>query len=187
MRFILGGGGGGGRTSAGRSGGGAGGEIPSVRVNIDVASAAQRASELCKYTLSQNWRSMSSANRFASPMLTTRGGCGGGGGDGGRGGGGGSGEGGGGASRSRYSLPSVVVRRSSSSSAEAEHVYSFHAAYGAIGLAVASQERRYAMASSDGSRFRRRNVEHLAASKAFLPVWNAEGCTSSLLPLIMVV
>ena len=176
MRFILGGGGGGGRTSAGRSGGGLGVCIAyCVRVNIDVASAAQRASELCKYTLSQNWRSMSSTNRFASPMLTTRGGCGGGGGDGGRGGGGGDGEGGGGGgdrctSLSRYRFPSVVVRRLSSSSGEVEHVYSFHAAYGAMGLAVASQARRYPMASSDGSRFRRRNVEHRFVRSACFPV-----------------
>tara|TARA_X000000368_G_scaffold222755_1_gene175844 strand:- start:94 stop:327 length:234 start_codon:yes stop_codon:yes gene_type:complete len=67
-----------------------------VRVYIDVASAAQRASAESKYTLSQNSRSMSSTNRFASPTLMVTGGCGGGGGDGGRGGGGGSGEGGGG-------------------------------------------------------------------------------------------
>ena len=46
MRFILGGGGG--RTFAGKSGGGVGGEIPSVRVNMAVASAAQRASALMR-------------------------------------------------------------------------------------------------------------------------------------------
>ena len=71
---------------------------------------------------------MENASALASPVEMATGGEGGGGGCGGEGGGGGSGEGGGGGGEpggdnlSRYSFASPTVLRSSSSSAEAEHV-----------------------------------------------------------------
>ena len=72
---------------------------------------------------------MLKASALPSPVEMATGGDGGGGGLGGEGGGGGSGEGGGGggepglANLSRYSVAKLTDRMSSSSSAEAEHVY----------------------------------------------------------------
>ena len=79
---------------------------------------------------------MPTASCFPSRVEIATGGDGGGGGLGGLGGGGGSGEGGGGGgepgelSLSRYSLAIVDDRRSSSSSADLEHVYCVYDVYG---------------------------------------------------------